>query len=545
MEEKLILNILKILETEFDIKGEKDLVYIEIPKERKNGQYTTNVAMRIAKKINKNPREIGEIIKTRLIDSVEELERIEIAGPGFINFFIKYNNFSKIINEVLEKKEDYGRNDTGKNEKVLIEYVSANPTGKLHLGHVRGAVWGDCCARIMKFSQYDVLKEYYVNDAGNQINNLAISIDIRYRELFGEKNEMPEGCYHGDDIISIAKHIKEIDGDKWLKADEKEKLDYMKKVGMKIELDNIIEDLKHYRCEFDSFISEQTFYDKGLIEKVLNDMKEKNLTYEKDGALWFKSSEFNDDKDRVLKKSDGSYTYFTPDIANHIYKLERGYKKLVDLWGGDHSGYIARMNCALLALGYPIGTLEVDIIQMVRLIENGEEVKMSKRLGHAFSLRELCDDVGVDTARYFFIDKAIDCQLDFNLDLARMKTNENPVFYIQYAYVRLNAIINKAENIEETKEYNNLNAPEEIEILRHISLFPNVVGECAKKRAPNKLCNYIYKLAKYVNSYYVSYSILNAESEELKRERLSLIKAVKIVLKNSFDLIGIEALEKM
>ncbi len=544
LEEKIIENLKKIIKENYNIEVEDNLVMLELPKNKDNGQFTTNVAMRLAKRLSKSPYEIGNEIKNKILNSIDEIEKIEIAGAGFINFFIKSDNFSNIIKDIINSGEDYGKNNEGKGEKVLLEYVSANPTGALHLGHARGAVWGDCCARIMKFSGFNCLREYYVNDAGNQINNLAISIDIRYRELFGEILEMPDGCYHADDIIEIAKLIKEKDGDKWIKADENEKIKYMKKFGMEYELDKIKKDLKYYKCEFDSWISEQKFYDDGLIDEILKKMKDMNLTYEKDGAIWFKSSDFGDDKDRVLKKSTGEYTYFTPDIANHIYKLKRGYKKLVNLWGGDHFGYIARMTYALTALGYPKDTLEVDIIQMVRLIENGEEVKMSKRSGHSFTIRELCDDVGVDTARYFFINKALDSQLDFDLSLARMKTNENPVFYIQYAYVRLKSILRKVEKITIPNSFDNLNNEDEVLILSHISQFPTVVAECAKKRAPNKMCNYLYKLAKLVNSYYVSYNVLNAE-DEIKNERIAFVKAIEITMKNIFDLLGIEAIEKM
>lgn len=545
LEEKLIKSITDVIIKKYNIETPDGLVMLELPKDKSHGQFTTNIAMRISKLVSKNPRDIASEIKDDILNSVSDLEKIEVAGPGFINFFIKSDSFSDIINTILDDGDNFGKNNVGNGKKVLIEYVSANPTGSLHLGHARGAVWGDCCARLMNASGFDCLREYYINDAGNQINNLAISIDARYKELFGMPLNIPEGGYHAEDIIEIAKLIKSQDGDKWLNADEDEKLSYFREFGMKVELENIKKDLKLYRCEFDSWISEKSLYEKGLVEKSLDEMKNKGLIYEEDGALWFRSTKYGDDKDRVLKKSDGSYTYFTPDIANHLYKIERGYNKLIDLWGADHAGYIDRMKNALYALGYEKDTLEVDIIQMVRLVENGIEVKMSKRSGKSYTIRDLCEEVGVDTARYFFIDKALDNQMDFDLGLARLKTNENPVFYIQYAYVRLHSIMNKIDNIKKLDKYNLLTDDQEVTILRQLSLFPKVVGEAAEKRSPNKLCNYIYQLAKLINSYYVSCSILNAETEELKQERLALIKATSIVLKNAFNLIGIEALEKM
>ena len=545
LEEKLIKAISEVIVKKYNIELTEGLVMLELPKDKSHGQFTTNIAMRLSKNLGKNPRDIANELVDDILSSNSDIEKIEVAGPGFINFFIKSDSFSDVINVILDADEKFGNNDSGTGKKILIEYVSANPTGSLHLGHARGAVWGDCCARLMNASGYDCLREYYVNDAGNQINNLALSIDARYKELFGMPLDIPEGGYHGEDIIEIAKLIKEKDNDKWLNAPEDEKFSYFRDFGMQVELDNIKKDLKQYRCEFDSWISEKSLYEKGLVEKSLDEMRAKGLLYELDGALWFRSTEYGDDKDRVLKKSDGSYTYFTPDIANHLYKIERGYRKLVNLWGADHAGYIDRMKNALYALGYEKDTLEVDIIQMVRLVENGQEVKMSKRSGKSYTIRDLCDEVGVDTARYFFIDKALDVQMDFDLGLARLKTNENPVFYIQYAYVRLHSIMNRVDSIKKLDKYNLLTDEQEVTILRQLSLFPKVVADAAEKRSPNKVCNYIYALAKLVNSYYVSCSILNAETEELKNERLALIKATSIVLKNAFNLIGIEAIEKM
>ncbi|MGN1343062.1 MAG: arginine--tRNA ligase, partial [Traorella sp.] len=402
----------------FDIEPEDGLVMIEIPKDNTKGDYSTNIAMRLTKILHQNPQSIAKALVEKLETSLENVEKIEIAGPGFINFRIKKSELANVINTVLDAGDDYGKNDSGKGLKVLVEYVSANPTGALHLGHARGAAWGDSITRLLKKSGYDCLREYYVNDAGNQINMLGESIYARYLEMFGREFTLPEDGYHGPDVIEITKEIKEEVGDKYLYVSKEEACAFFKEEGKKRELARIVEDLKYYRVEFDSWISEAEIVAQNRVNAVMDKMVEMGLTYEKDGAIWFKSTEYGDDKDRVLKKSDGFYTYLTPDIANHVYKFERGYEKLVNLWGADHHGYIPRMKAAIEAMGYGKDALEVDIIQMVRLVENGQEVKMSKRTGNAITIRELCDDIGVDSARYFFVARAVDTHLDFDLGLA-------------------------------------------------------------------------------------------------------------------------------
>ncbi len=531
----------------FDLDDVKDLIMIEIPRDNSFGDYSTNIAMRLAKTLHQNPKVIAEKVKEELEKVLDNVESITVANPGFINFKMKKSSLANIINNILEQNENYGRNNIGNGEKVLVEYVSANPTGDLHLGHARGAAWGDSVTRLMNFSGYDVLREYYVNDAGHQIDMLAESLISRYFDCFGKSYPLPEDGYHGPDVIKLAHDLADTDGDKWLNADVNERKEYFKDKGIELELNKIKRDLDYYRVGFDSWIHERFFYldNAKRIRDVLDKMKSMGLTYEQDGALWFKSSEYGDDKDRVLKKNDGLYTYLTPDIANHVYKLERGYNKLVNFWGADHHGYVKRMQCALEALGYPKDVLEVDLIQMVRLVDDGVEVKMSKRTGNAVTIRELCDDIGVDAARYFFVCKDVATHFDFDLGLARKQTADNPVFYVQYAYARMNSIVASSPKFEKVNDYNLLKEEKETLLLKHINEFPSVVADAAKTRMPNKICNYVQKLAQYFHSYYGSFRIHDDANIELSNQRLGLVLATMVTLKNALNLIGIEAKEKM
>ncbi len=531
----------------FDLDDVKDLIMIEIPRDNSFGDYSTNIAMRLAKTLHQNPKVIAEKVKEELEKVLDNVESITVANPGFINFKMKKSSLANIINNILEQNENYGRNNIGNGEKVLVEYVSANPTGDLHLGHARGAAWGDSVTRLMNFSGYDVLREYYVNDAGHQIDMLAESLISRYFDCFGKSYPLPEDGYHGPDVIKLAHDLADTDGDKWLNADVNERKEYFKDKGIELELNKIKRDLDYYRVGFDSWIHERFFYldNAKRIKDVLDKMKSMGLTYEQDGALWFKSSEYGDDKDRVLKKNDGLFTYLTPDIANHVYKLERGYNKLVNFWGADHHGYVKRMQCALEALGYPKDVLEVDLIQMVRLVDDGVEVKMSKRTGNAVTIRELCDDIGVDAARYFFVCKDVATHFDFDLGLARKQTADNPVFYVQYAYARMNSIVASSPKFEKVNDYNLLKEEKETLLLKHINEFPSVVADAAKTRMPNKICNYVQKLAQYFHSYYGSFRIHDDSNIELSNQRLGLVLATMVTLKNALNLIGIEAKEKM
>ena len=533
----------------FEIDAEDNMVMVERPRDPKMGDYSTNIAMRLAKSLHRKPIEIANDLIPVLQKNLPEASSVTAAGAGFINFVMSESSLADVINKIIEAGDSYGKNNTGNGEKILVEFVSANPTGDLHCGHARGAAWGDAICRLLEASGYDVLREYYVNDAGNQIHMLALSLIARYNEYFGRPFELPEDGYHAEDVKNIAVEIAKTEGDKWLDADENERLEYFKNIGIEKELKKIENDLALYRVTFNSWVHERMFYenDSARIKKVLNDLKEKGLTYEEDGALWFRSTQFGDDKDRVLRKSTGLLTYLTPDIANHVYKLERGYTKLVDLLGADHHSYVTRMNCALEALGYPKGCLEVDLIQMVRMVDNGVEVKMSKRTGNAITIRELCEDVGVDAARYFFVSKEVGTHMDFDMGLARQKTNDNPVYYAQYAYTRMYNILNRedAPEFHMPESYDLLKDPKEMALLKQISEFPKTVADCAKYRAPNRICGYLQQLARDFHSYYNSCRVLDPENPELTNERMGLVKACMTVMKNALDLIGVSAPEKM
>lgn len=547
--EKIKSNIKLSVKEVFDLDVEDNMVMVERPRDPKMGDYSTNIAMRLAKSLHKKPVDIANELLEALKKNITEASDISVAGAGFINFKISESALSDCINGIIEADKEYGKNNFGNAEKVLVEYVSANPTGDLHCGHARGAAWGDALCRILSAAGFDVTREYYVNDAGNQIDMLAESMYSRYCELFGVEYPLPENGYHAQDIIDVAKKIKDKDGDKWLNKEHSEWVEYFKDEGIEMKLDAIREDLDLFRVHFDSWMHERFFYENNSarIEEVIETLKEKGLTYEKDDALWFKSTQFGDDKDRVLKKNTGLLTYLTPDIANHVYKFERGYDTLINLWGADHHSYVKRMKCALEALGYNPEKMIVDLIQMVRMVSNGEEVKMSKRTGNAITIRELCEDVGVDAARWFFVSKELNTQMDFDMDLAKQKNNDNPVYYVQYAYTRMFNILHKEGTPEFVKKdtYTLLTDPKEISLLKQISEFPKKVEDAAKYRAVNRICQYCHDLAKEFHSYYNSCRVSDPENPELTNERLGLVTACMITMQNALDLIGVSAPEKM
>ncbi len=542
--DKLINLIKEALKNKFNIENKDNLIMIETPKEKKFGDYSTNIAMRLAKELHDNPFNIASLLKEEL-EKDELIKQVDVIRPGFINFFIKEDSLSKVIKTVIESKDNFGRSDLNKGKNVMVEYVSANPTGDLHLGHARGAAYGDSLTRILSFSGYDVLREYYVNDAGNQIEVLANSLFERYKEALGLPFDIEKIGYQGKDVKILASKIKDKDGDKWVNEEREETLRYFKDLGTELELDKIKKDLDLYRIGFDHYQSERELYRTGKVEKGLEALKKTEYTYEKDGALWLKTTEFGDDKDRVLVKSNGSLTYLTPDISYHKDKFDRGYTHLIDILGADHHGYIARLKASLKILGYNPNELEVLIIQIVRLMEDGNEVKMSKRTGNAITIRELCEDVGVDVARYFFLSKPIDSHFDFDLNLARKQSSDNPVYYIQYAYARMISILNKDSSFEVKETYSLLNNPKELELMKLMDAFKKEIEEISVSKEVNKLCNYIYKFAQTFHSYYNDSIIIDDKNIELTKERLALIKACSIVLKNALNLIGIEAKEKM
>ena len=533
----------------FSLEVEDQMVMVERPRDPKMGDYSTNIAMRLAKSLHKKPVDIANELIEVLKKNLTEASEVSVAGPGFINFKINESALSACINQIIDAGKDYGKSEFGKHEKLLVEYVSANPTGDLHCGHARGAAWGDALCRILSEAGFDVTREYYVNDAGNQIDMLAESMYSRYCELFGVEYPLPENGYHAQDIVEVAKKIKELDGDKWLNKDRSEWVEYFKDEGIEMKLDAIRKDLDLFRVHFDSWMHERFFYQDNAarINQCIESLKQKGLTYEKDGALWFQSTKFGDDKDRVLKKNTGLLTYLTPDIANHVYKFERGYDTLINLWGADHHSYVKRMKCSLEALGYNSDKMLVDLIQMVRMVSNGEEVKMSKRTGNAITIRELCEDVGVDAARWFFVSKELNTQMDFDMDLAKQKNNDNPVYYVQYAYTRMYNILHKEGTpaFEKKDSYTLLTDPKEIALLKQISEFPKKVEDAARFRAVNRICQYCHDLAKAFHSYYNSCRVSDPANPELTNERLGLVNACMVTMANALDLIGVSAPEKM
>lgn len=549
-EQKIYKAVKAAVKEAFDLEAEEALLVVETPKDPKLGDYATSAAMKLARTLRKNPLEIAEALAAKLRELLPEAESVTVARPGFINFRLKNEALTALINQVIDAGDDYGKNESGKGKKVLVEWVSANPTGELHCGHARNAAWGDCICRLMEASSWDVLREYYVNDAGNQIVMLGKSLEARYFEHFGrDDHPLPEDGYHAADVKRIAGEIAERDGDKWLNAEAGERLEYFMQEGKKRELEKIDRDLKLYGVRIQSWMHETFFYENG--KKRINDclalMAGRGLTYEKDGALWFKSTDYGDDKDRVLRKSDGTLAYMTPDIANHVYKIERGYPLLVDLWGADHHSYVTRMQAALTALGYPADTLSVDLIQMVRMVEDGKEVKMSKRTGNAITIRELCEDIGVDAARWFFASKDVSTHMDLDLKLARSRDNNNPVYYAQYAHSRMCSILSnpKMPRFERQESYDRLTDEKELQLLKMIGEFPAEVANDALLRKPNKLTDFILAMVKVFHSYYNSTKVMNPDDPALTNQRLGLILATRITLKNALALIGVSAPESM
>jgi arginyl-tRNA synthetase len=524
-------------------------VILETPKDKAHGDYSTNMAMQLARVAKKAPRMIADAIVENFDRSKASIEKIEIAGPGFINFYMDNSYLTELIPTILEAGEKYGESTFGNGQKIQVEFVSANPTGDLHLGHARGAAVGDSLCNILEKAGYDVTREYYINDAGNQINNLALSVEARYFQALGLEKDMPADGYYGEDIIGIGKALAEEYGDKFVNVNEKERFEFFREYGLKYEMEKLKKDLENFRVGFDVWYSETSLYQNGKIDETLEILKERGHIYEKDGATWFRSTALGDDKDRVLIKQDGSYTYLTPDIAYHRDKLERGFEKIINIWGADHHGYIPRMKAAIEALGYDRDQLEVEIIQLVHLYKNGEKMKMSKRTGKAVTMRDLIEEVGLDATRYFFAMRSADTHMDFDLDLAVSQSNENPVFYAQYAHARICSILRQGEeqglSYEGNLDLTQISAEKEMEVLKKLGEFPQAIVEAAEKRLPHRITNYIFDLASSFHSFYNAEKVLDADNVERSKARLALIKSVQITLKNALALIGVSAPEKM
>ncbi len=513
-------------------------IIIEHSKDASHGDYATNAAMKNCRLLGKAPRDVANMLIEKL--DMNGIEKVEIAGPGFINFFMKNDSLQPIVKKIINEGENFGRSPS-KNFRVNVEFVSANPTGDLHVGHARGAAIGDSLCRIMDFAGYDVTREYYINDAGNQIDHLAESILARYKQELGLEAEVPEDGYHGEDVIVVAKKIIEEVGDKLLK--EKDPIPFLKNRGIELELDKIREDLKTFRVHFDVFSSELKVRSNGAVEKEIEFLNDH--IYKEDGATLLKTTDFLDDKDRVIVKSNGDYTYFLPDIVYHVNKISRGFDQLVDVLGADHHGYINRMKSALMMHGYKANALEVELIQMVRFIKDGVEMKASKRTGNAITLREICEDVGVDAMRYFFAMRAASAHMDFDMNLAIEQSSNNPVFYAQYAHARLCSILEQGKDIGLDIEASRLEKPSEMSLLKHLANFPNVVNDSAKERAPYKITNYIHDLAGLIHEFYTECRVIDRDNIAVSSSRLALCKASEQVMKNALNLIGVSAPERM
>lgn len=532
-----LIHIIKCSLKELGI--DKEDIIVEIPKDKTKGDYSTNVALTLSSIMHKKPEEIAKIIKNQINDPL--IDHIEVAYPGFINFFLSKEYLLNNINTINEQKRNYGKSNVGQNKKINIEYVSANPTGILHVGHGRGATYGDNLARIMSFIGYDVTKEYYVNDAGNQMNNLGISIKERYKEICGLPFQIPEDGYHGKEIITIAEKIYNTYKDQKIKED----VSFFRKEGLNILLDKIKKDLDNYRVNFDIFTSEQSLYDHGLVDNTLEQLKRSNKCFIDEDALWLKTTDYGDEKDRVLIKSDGNYTYFLPDIAYHVDKMNRGYDKLIDVFGSDHHGYINRLKAALKILDKDPDLLDIKILQMVRLIKDNEEIKLSKRTGKTITLIDLINEVGVNATRYFFSSKSIDTQMDFDLDLAIKQSNENPVYYIEYANARISSILNLYHNkVEIIPKFNTIDSEIAYTILNKLYEFEDIVISAGQKQLPHLIANYTYELASLFHSYYSKEKIIT-EDDVYTKERIAFLNAIKIVINNALELIGIIPREQM
>ena len=513
-------------------------ILVEASKDISHGDYASNVAMKFARNFSKAPRDVASEIIEKL--NKEGIDHIEIAGPGFINFYMKKDSLTSVINKIIKEDIDYGRGNK-KNKKINVEFVSANPTGDLHVGHARGAAIGDSLARILAFDGYDVTREYYINDAGSQIDHLGESLIARYKEILGLPFELPEDGYHGEDIIVIAKKIFDKYGDKLLEKENP--LEFFKLIGQEYELEKIREDLKKFNIVFDVFSSERAIRSNNAVEKEIEYLSK--YIYESEGAKVLRTTDFLDDKDRVIVKSNGEYTYFMPDIVYHVNKLSRGFDELIDVLGADHHGYINRMKSALMMHGYSQDVLNIELIQMVRMMKDGKEFKLSKRTGNGYTLRELVEDAGVDAARYIFVMRAASGHLDFDLDLAVKQSSDNPVYYAQYAHARLCSVLSQAKDIKIDETGSKLKEFSELELVKKLASFTDVVATASKERAPYKITNYIHELAEKIHSFYTECRVIDRDNLEVTSARLGLCLASKIVLRNALDLVGVSAPSKM
>ena len=522
-----------------EVKAEE--IVIDHAKEKAHGDFSTNLAMRYAKLLHKAPRDIAQ----EIVDSISDpmIEKIEIAGPGFINFFLKQESLASIIATVIEQGSEYGRAPRN-GKKLCLEYVSANPTGDLHLGHTRCAAVGDSLAKILDAAGFDVTKEFYGNDCGNQVEHLGHSLRARYHALFGEPLDLAEDDYHGEDLIAIAQKIKDEFGDKYL-TDSPQSHDFFIHFGIEEELAKLKKDLADFGVIFDKFSYESDIRKGGNVEKTLVELREKGYVYEQEGAQYLKTTAFLDDKDRPVVKSNGLYTYFMPDICYHYNKMSRGFDLLIDVLGADHHGYLNRMKSALMMKGYSPEVLDFVLVQVVRVYRDGQEVKMSKRTGKAIAHRDLVEEVGRDAVRYFFVERNQSTHLDFNYNLATEQSSNNPVYYAQYAHARCCSILELGKDFAIDVSAPLLKEESELSILKHLSDFPSMIVSSAETRSPNRVAAYIHRLAELFHEFYGKCRVVDPNNKALTESRLALIKSVKITMENALALLGVSAPTKM
>ncbi len=528
-------------------------IEIEIPKEKSHGDFSANIAMKLTKILRNSPQNIAKAIIEGIVTDGTYIDKVEIAGPGFINFYLKDNWLYDGLRMCIEKKENYGRLDIGKGKKVMVEFVSANPTGPMHMGNARGGALGDSLAGVLDMAGYDVTREFYINDAGAQIDKFANSLEARYiQELKGEDAvEFSQDWYQGNDIKRLAKAFAQIHGDEYLEKSSEERKEELVKFGLNHNIPKLKTDLENYRINYDIWFNESQIHENGEVAETIELLKKSDYTYEKDGALWLKSTEFGCEKDDVLIRANGFPTYFAVDIAYHRNKFEkRGFDKVINIWGADHHGHVLRMKGAMEAIGIDSSKLEIILMQLVRLVKDGEAVRMSKRTGEMITLSDLVEDIGIDAARFFFNLRQAESHLEFDLDLAIAQNNENPVFYVQYAHARIASIIrnlaNEGVSLSDTDKIDLtlLDSDAEKELIEKIASFPHEIHLCSISMEPSKLTRYVMDLSALFHSFYNSCKVM-CDDKELMQARLMLCHATKTVIKNVFDILKVEAPEKM
>jgi len=527
--------------------GDVDFV-LERPRDDTHGDLATNLALTLAKRRQSNPRAVAEEVLRELQAPASLIARAEIAGPGFINFWLASDTLAALHRRILAEGARYGKSSMGEGLKVNLEFVSANPTGPLHVGHGRGAALGDAIASLLEWSGHAVTREFYINDAGVQIDRLALSLWARVQQAVGRDAAIPEGGYHGMYLQENAVLVLEREGKAFADLPHEEGVKRCRELGLEIQREEQDRDLGHFGVRFSVMTSEQGMYHRGAVSDALDLLHDRNLTYEKDGALWLRTSEFGDDLDRVLRKQDGSFTYFLPDIAYHIDKLERGFDALIDVWGADHHGYIPRVRAVLRALGFEDEKFDVVLVQLVKVVRGGEEVKMSKRAGTFVTLRDLVDEVGTDAARWFFLSRKGDSQLTFDIELAKRQTDENPIFYVQMAHARLCGIFRTAGvepgAVTGVLDLASLPAPEDTELLKKLAELPEVIAKAAREREPHRMTTYLHELATIVHGWY-HHTRTVGEPPPIEYARLLLARAARITLANGLAVLGLSAPERI